>query len=479
MVRTDGREEVRRRQLLRRRLKIQLVTPRRVLRDRNDRRFAVRTALPRNALFSLLAAFPFFARFSLFSAFALCSGFAFLALNALLPLFAAVTLLAPFTGVSFFSLDALFALLAGVAFFAAGAGDALLSLRAGAAAVALYALRADLSLHPLLAAFALFSPRPFRPHRPDRPLNGYIRPAGLRLIAAIPAGTPGVIIHNQRPPDPNAAPFYAHPSPAVRSGSPARQISALLSLWFCGKLKVFNRGEENNVTYRIAICDDDPAQAEALRAAVAAWSKTASCACTTDCYPSAEALWFACADGAPYDIFLLDVEMKAMSGIDFAKRLRRAGSRAELIFVTSHFEFIGEGYEVDALHYLVKPVAPEKLAAVLSRAAERLAIEPPSFLITVGGETVKLFESDLLYAESFLHDLVLHTAVRDYRIKENISAFAERLSADFFRVHRSYLVNLKAVIRIGRTSLTLSSGAEVPVARGKYDAVNRAFIERN
>ena len=63
---------------------------------------------------------------------------------------------------------------------------------------------------------------------------------------------------------------------------------------------------------------------------------------------------------------------------------------------------------------------------------------------------MKLYESELLYAESFLHDLVLHTTGPDYRIRESISAFAGRLSADFFRTHRSYLVNLKAVVRIGR-----------------------------
>ena len=92
---------------------------------------------------------------------------------------------------------------------------------------------------------------------------------------------------------------------------------------------------------------------------------------------------------------------------------------------------------------------------------------------------VKLYESELLYAESFLHDLVLHTTGPDYRIRESISAFAGRLSADFFRTHRSYLVNLKAVVRIGRTSVLLRGGAEVPLARGKYDAINRAFIDRN
>ena len=143
------------------------------------------------------------------------------------------------------------------------------------------------------------------------------------------------------------------------------------------------------------------------------------------------------------------------------------------------FECMAEGYEVDALHYLVKPVPAEKLRAVLDRAAARLAVEPPSVVIACEEGNVKLYESELLYAESFLHDLVLHTTGPDYRIRESISAFAGRLSADFFRTHRSYLVNLKAVVRIGRTSVLLRGGAEVPLARGKYDAINRAFIDRN
>ena len=171
--------------------------------------------------------------------------------------------------------------------------------------------------------------------------------------------------------------------------------------------------------------------------------------------------------------------MKEMSGIRLAKRLRADGCRGEIVFITSHFEFVTEGYEVDALHYLVKPVAAEKLCEVLTRAAERLAVEPPSVVISCEGASRKLYESEILYAESFLHDLVIHTKTQEYRIKENISAFAGRLSADFFRVHRSYLVNLKAVLRIGRSSVTLEGGAEIPLARGKYDEIHRAFIERN
>lgn len=116
--------------------------------------------------------------------------------------------------------------------------------------------------------------------------------------------------------------------------------------------------------------------------------------------------------------------MPGMSGIDLAKRLRGAGCRAEIIFITSHFECMAEGYEVDALHYLVKPVPAEKLRTVLDRAAARLAVEPPSVVIACEEGNVKLYESELLYAESFLHDLVLHTTGPDYRIRESISAFA-------------------------------------------------------
>ena len=182
---------------------------------------------------------------------------------------------------------------------------------------------------------------------------------------------------------------------------------------------------------------------------------------------------------AQFDIILMDIQMRFMDGMSAAEEIRKVDSEVVIMFITNMTQYAIRGYEVDALHYLVKPVSREKLFEVLSRAAGKLAVEPPFVVISCQGGRVKLYESDILYVESFLHDIVIHTKTGEYRIKENISAFAQRLSKDFFRVHRSYLVNLKAVIRIGRTSVTLESGAEVPVARGKYDNINRAFIARN
>ncbi len=87
--------------------------------------------------------------------------------------------------------------------------------------------------------------------------------------------------------------------------------------------------------------------------------------------------------------------------------------------------------------------------------------------------------ADILYVESFAHYIEIHTRAGVYRIKESIAAFEAKLSADFYRSHRSYIINLKAVERISRTSVTLAGGIAIPLARGKYDSLNRAFIERN
>ena len=229
---------------------------------------------------------------------------------------------------------------------------------------------------------------------------------------------------------------------------------------------------------RIAVIDDHPADRDYIAALAMRWAKDRAETAVPIPFPSAEAFLFAYSEDRDFDILLLDIEMSGEDGISLAKRLRQEGCAAEIVFVTSHFELAGEGYEVDALHYLVKPVSQEKLSAVLTKAADRLKAAPPSVVISSDGETIRLTEREILYVEAFLHYLVLHTKERDYRIKETLGDFAGRLSEDFFRIHRSVLVNLRRIVKITRTDVTLDSGDILPVARGKYDAVNRAFIER-
>ena len=230
--------------------------------------------------------------------------------------------------------------------------------------------------------------------------------------------------------------------------------------------------------YRIAICDDEQNQIEYITSIVTSWSNHKGHSCEIRTFASAEAFLFEYEEDKAYDILLLDVEMKNMNGIELAKRIRKDSNHAEIIFITSHFEFVGEGYEVDALHYLIKPISADKLTQVLTKATEKLSVEPPSVVIFCESETVKLYETDILYVESFLHYIVIHTKDKEYKIKENISVFDNRVSNDFYRIHRSYLVSLKYITRISRTSVNIGN-TELPLSRGKYDNINRAFIEHN
>lgn len=230
--------------------------------------------------------------------------------------------------------------------------------------------------------------------------------------------------------------------------------------------------------YKIAVCDDEQDQIEYISSVLSAWSRQNSCTCDINIFYSAEAFLFDYTEDQTYDILLLDVEMKGMTGLELARRIRRDNNRAEIIFITAHFEFVGEGYEVDALHYLVKPISEDKLMQVLDKAAQKLSAEPPSLIINYSGETLRIYESDILYVESFLHYIVIQTRDKAYKIKENLSAFEQKLSDDFYRVHRSYLVSLKHITGISRTSVSIGNTV-LPLSRGKYDDIHRAFIEHN
>ncbi|MCI9677187.1 MAG: response regulator [Lachnospiraceae bacterium] len=100
--------------------------------------------------------------------------------------------------------------------------------------------------------------------------------------------------------------------------------------------------------YKIAICDDEQNQIEYISSIVSMWEKQLGCVCDISTFHSAEAFLFDYWEDRTYDILLLDVEMKNMNGIELAKRIRKNNNRVEIIFITSHFEFVGEGYEVDA-----------------------------------------------------------------------------------------------------------------------------------
>lgn len=226
----------------------------------------------------------------------------------------------------------------------------------------------------------------------------------------------------------------------------------------------------------IAVCDDDKTDLQYITGLVNAWAAQARIPVSVRTFPSAEAFLFHYAEDRDFDILLLDVEMGKLNGIDLAKQLRAQNGCMQIVFVTGYPDFIAEGYEVSALHYLMKPVSPGKLEEVLARAADLSRKERPFLLVTSKRETIRVFFDDIYYAESQGHYMLVHTAQAQYRIRMTVSGLLERLDEGFYRCGRSFVVNLRHVSRITKSEVFLENQAPLPLGRGQYDEINKTII---
>lgn len=228
--------------------------------------------------------------------------------------------------------------------------------------------------------------------------------------------------------------------------------------------------------YRIAVCDDSPADTSAVVSMINKWNQKAGLLIQTKSFPSAEAFLFAYEEQRDIDILFLDIEMGKMSGVELARKLREMGAGMQLIFITGYMDYIAEGYDVEALHYLLKPVTEEKFFAVMERAFFRLRDREKSMLLSTAEGTVRLPLYEIRYLEVVRNYVTVH-AGEDYSVKRTLNDMEKELDESFCRTHRSYLVNLRFVKKITRSEVILKDGTAIPLARGQYDHVNRALIE--
>lgn len=229
---------------------------------------------------------------------------------------------------------------------------------------------------------------------------------------------------------------------------------------------------------RIALCDDEPALLAQLETLIARWASQHRFPCQVDAFPSGEALLFETADGCPFDLLLLDIEMAGVDGMELARTIRKTDRAVPLAFLTNHPGYVFEGYEVSALRYLLKPVTEETLFPLLDQVREQLDREPACLVLNAGGESFRIDLRDILCLEAQGHSVLIHTLDGPMTVKgPSFASLAGRLGADFVSTHRSYLVNLRRVERVGRTACLLENGESVPVSRGSWEKLNRAFID--
>lgn len=226
--------------------------------------------------------------------------------------------------------------------------------------------------------------------------------------------------------------------------------------------------------YRIALIDNEPAFLSRLVHLVQQMTKQQSFPCTVHCFTSSFAI-----DALTYDAYLLDIEMDGMDGIRLAQEIRRKGSQSSILFVSGVEERVFEALRVQPLRFIRKSHLAEELPEALSALRNKLDEDNKNRLtVTTNRETIHLPVSSILYVEG--ENKIQHIVTKDMRhtVYLTMGYFEDKLvSKGFFRIQRSYLVNMDAVICIKKGEAILRDGTHLPISREKYAETRKRLEE--
>lgn len=169
-----------------------------------------------------------------------------------------------------------------------------------------------------------------------------------------------------------------------------------------------------------------------------------------------------------FDIIFLDIQMKHMDGMRAAEEIRKLDEDVAFIFITSTIQFAVQGYMVDALGYVLKPVPYLAFSQIVGKAIRKAERHLTKTYLTVDTESgqMRMEINQIYYMESQGHYILLHTEKGDFLTSGPLKRFEEELcSRGFSKCHNAYLVNLSHVTGTRQTSLTLTTGVELPVSR--------------
>ncbi|MEG2273453.1 MAG: LytTR family DNA-binding domain-containing protein, partial [Acinetobacter sp.] len=231
----------------------------------------------------------------------------------------------------------------------------------------------------------------------------------------------------------------------------------------------------------VVICDDEIYDQEALLQAAHDWMKTSS---HQDVhfvtYTSSEDFLEAWEKGLSVDLLFLDIQIPGeMNGMRLAQRIRQKDQNILIVFVTNYDHYIYDGYAVNALRYLQKPISNEDMAICMD-----IAYRHASFLTKEGikvdtkDESLVLKFSEIVYIEACLHylRLFLDTSQAPLEIRAHLQDFVSQLPARLFiQCHRSYVVNLEHIRRLTKSSVTLSNQQIIPVSQTYFLHLRDAF----
>ena len=199
---------------------------------------------------------------------------------------------------------------------------------------------------------------------------------------------------------------------------------------------------------RIAIVEDTAFDRQVLRDCLSEYGQETGTELQITEFTDGSAFLEQYPDG--FDLVFMDIMMNGMDGLTTARKMRRWDEKVLLVFVTSMLQYAVQGYSVDAMDFIVKPVTYTGLKLCMDRVVRRLNMSIPVRLRFTNREgTHSVDAAEICYIESLEHKIVVHTVQGEIQSDMSLAAAEKMVKAlPFFRCHVSYLVNLRYVDRV-------------------------------
>lgn len=232
---------------------------------------------------------------------------------------------------------------------------------------------------------------------------------------------------------------------------------------------------------KIVICEDELVYQVAIRQAIKHWQDASG---HNDMeiflYHSSEELLDQFEQKMEVDLLFIDIQFPGeLNGIDLARKIRETHHDVTIVFCTNYSEYVYDGYTVNALRFLKKPIVENDIYFCCNYVYNRLVIRSSNSLtIFSSGKRYALRYTEIRYLEVKAHNLYISTTLRPspFKINAQLSDIMTELpKALFVLCHRSFAINIAHIRMITRTECLLLNNESIPISRTYIAEVNRAF----
>lgn len=227
---------------------------------------------------------------------------------------------------------------------------------------------------------------------------------------------------------------------------------------------------------KIAICDDLRQDQHCLVHSLHNYCETNLINATINEYDSGESLLGNFSKNM-FDIVFLDIYMNGLNGIDTAKKIREIDQDCLIVFITTSREHALDGFYVNALHYLIKPVNDEKILEVFNR-CKKILNDAQQYIEVISDRLlVKVPVKSIQYIEVYDKACYIHRDENTIKTYLSLEEIAKQLKArNFLRCHRSYIVNMYFILNVGDNDFILQPGTHIPIRHSEKKIIKETYM---